>query len=433
MKEVKTSPCEIKITNKSAEVFKLYFKNILDLSDEEFQNLIEKLSDKNEFTDKVGQGVFYKNSTDKTPLTFKDMGLVDEITKYRETQQSSDDSLLSSYALFSSEGEIVGYASFYFYIPDEPKKSEYILDTSKPQHFLEPDYILFNEFRHKNISLSIITCLMVDVFKQIIDRGKLGEYRGLYATVHPQNSASRKIIENFGFDFKKISEDKKSKSMHIDFSKDPLESITKSGQLIATEAKNILEKLIKNLGDFFKNFTENKQTKISKDQETQTPSNDLIYDEIFSKNSLPEIQNAIEESQMLIEIQDNFKEKNRDLTKDTENFRLRLVATKEDNLLKLFGEMILILEKNTDYSTGINFLRNQLKKLPELDIKNNSAQLIKSNTKNEKLCQTHLTIPLKPDEEKASDGEPENLSKNPKNKKFEKLCQSDLAISQGSN
>jgi hypothetical protein len=76
---------DIIITRKDGEVLNLYFKNILDLNEDEFKELTSKLSDIKQFKNENGKGVFYKKSTDTNPSTFQDMSLIEKITKYKET------------------------------------------------------------------------------------------------------------------------------------------------------------------------------------------------------------------------------------------------------------------------------------------------------------------------------------------------------------
>lgn len=238
------------ITNKHGEVFNLYFKNILDLDDKEFKNLTAKLSDINQFRNENGDGVFYKQSTDADPMTFEKMlykkstyadpvafqkkSLIEIITKYRETrnpQDSEDESLLSTFALFSKDSQqAVAYASFFFYPDDKP--------PYKPYNLLEPDLIFFKEIRGKAISRPIIACLMADIFQKIIADGRLNEYGGLYLTVHPENLPSRKIIESHSFKYKQIDEESSKQSG----STEAIESIENLGKrMIATNKDRPLE------------------------------------------------------------------------------------------------------------------------------------------------------------------------------------------------
>jgi len=150
---------EITIISRDHEEFKLTFKKIFSLNleerltDEEFNNLLSKLSDEEEFLDSKGQGVFYKNSTDKNPLTFEDMDLINDIMNFRQSGESSDDSQLPPYVIFSNyknDCKIVGYVSFYFY-----------------DGKLEPDVIIFKDFRNKKIVLPMFACLITDSFYEI--------------------------------------------------------------------------------------------------------------------------------------------------------------------------------------------------------------------------------------------------------------------------
>ena len=93
------------IKNKDSGVIELYFKNILDLDGEEFENLTDKLIAEDQFKDKDGDGVFYKQSTDTDPLTFEKMfyekstnthpvafekkSLIEIITKYRKEPENT--------------------------------------------------------------------------------------------------------------------------------------------------------------------------------------------------------------------------------------------------------------------------------------------------------------------------------------------------------
>jgi RimJ/RimL family protein N-acetyltransferase len=220
---------DIIIANKDGNVFNLYFKNILDLDDKEFEKLTAKLSHIDQF-----KGVFYKQSTDTNPLTFKDMGLIETITKYRETRKpeySEHESLLSTFVLFSKDSQqAVAYASFFFY-PEENS-------IDKPNHFLEPDLIFFTEIRGQGISRPITACLMADIFQKIIADERLNEYGGLYLTVHPRNLPSKKVFESLGFKYKQIDEELSKQSG----STEAIESIENLGErMIATNKDRPLE------------------------------------------------------------------------------------------------------------------------------------------------------------------------------------------------
>jgi RimJ/RimL family protein N-acetyltransferase len=221
-----TEAKKIKITNQKGENFSLFFKKISNLSDEELQNLIEKLSDENEFKNSNEEGVFYKNSTAKNPLTFKDMGLLEDIKNYQKTGKSSDESLLSSYALFSNDYKIIGYMVFYFY-----------------DGIIEPDGIIFKDLRGRRATFAIVACLLSEAFQEIKNRGKLHEYKKLYATVHPQNLASIRILEKLGFNFEEFSKDNNGNN----FIKSPL--IKDQNKLLLVEVQHNLNEANKSPKD----------------------------------------------------------------------------------------------------------------------------------------------------------------------------------------
>ena len=339
------------IKNKDSGVIELYFKNILDLDDKEFKNLTDKLSDINQFKNENGDGVFYKQSTDTDPLTFEKMfyekstnthpvafekkSLIEIITKYRKTRDPEDsehESLLSTFALFSKDGlEALAYASFFFY-PEGP--------NDKPNHFLEPDLIFFNEIRGQGISRPIIACLMTDIFQKIIADERLNEYGGILLTVHPENSSSRGILKNIGFDYKKITDE--SPSEH---------RVTEAIELDPLSA-----------------------TVIKLSQETQTDS-DSAFQYLLDSDII--------ENSFLIKI--------------GEDLGIRLTATNKDRPLKLFEKIKTILENYTDYQGGINFLTEQIGKLArESNIADFTPQAIKNI--NEKSSQTCFTQEPSPDE-----------------------------------
>jgi RimJ/RimL family protein N-acetyltransferase len=327
---------DIIITCKDGEVLNLYFKNILDLNEDEFKELTSKLSDIKQFKNENGKGVFYKKSTDTNPSSFQDMSLIEKITKYKETcdpKYSEDESLLSIFALFSKDDkQALAYASFFFY-PESPH--------DKPDHFLEPDLIFFKEIRGKGISHPIIACLMADIFQKIIADERLDVYGALYSTVHPDNLPSRKILESLGFKYRQIDE----------------ELSKQSGSTESIELSPLMT------------------TGTKKSQETQT----TIDSESFQYLLNSEI------------IENSF------LVKISEDLDIRLMATNKDRPLELFKKIKTILENYRNYQEGIDFLTEQIEKLArESNIADFPSQAIKN--KNEKSSQTCFTQDPSPDE-----------------------------------
>jgi RimJ/RimL family protein N-acetyltransferase len=292
--KIKTKNSEITITNQDGEIFELTVKKIFNLSDAELQNLIAKLSDEEEFKNSEGRGIFYKNSTATNPLTFKDSGLLEDIKNYKNQCGSNDDDLLLSYVLFSNyknDCKIVGYASFYFYDGN-----------------VEPDVIIFKDFREKKIGLAIATYLIIETLHEICERGRLNEYKRLYATVHPENLASIKLLQKLDFTFKEFIEDE-TQQFAINY-----EDFVALNLLYKTSSNQIYEEARGCESIKYKIFF--KPTK-----------------SIINSNKL-----------LLVEIQDNLKKPNRNM-KDKEKYRLRLIATNENNLPELLKKLTAILEQ----------------------------------------------------------------------------------------
>jgi L-amino acid N-acyltransferase YncA len=298
--KIKTKNAEITITNQNGEIFELTVKKIFNLSDGELQNLIAKLSDEEEFKNSEGRGIFYKNSTATNPLTFKDSGLLEDITNYKNQGGSSDDDLLLSYVLFSSyknDCKIVGYASFYFYDGN-----------------VEPDIIIFKDFRERKIGLAIASYLIIEILHEICERGRLNEYKRLYATVHPENLASITLLQKLNFTFKEFIEDKTQKFV-INY-----EDFVTQNLLYKPFSNHICEENQGHESIKYKIFFKPKKS-------------------IINSNKL-----------LLVEVQDNLKKPNRNM-KDNEKYRLRLIATNENNLPELLKKLNAILEQ---YNSIIN-------------------------------------------------------------------------------
>jgi RimJ/RimL family protein N-acetyltransferase len=348
---------EITIISRDHEEFKLTFKKIFSLNleerltDEEFNNLLSKLSDEEEFLDSKGQGVFYKNSTDKNPLTFEDMDLINDIMNFRQSGESSDDSQLPPYVIFSNyknDCKIVGYVSFYFY-----------------DGKLEPDVIIFKDFRNKKIALPIFACLITDAFYEIDKKNQLDNYKELYATVHPQNLPSRTILKKTGFILTKATKDENIKITFSDedrITNFPKNSYPKESQMNYSFEKGLSEffkiKLIDNFFSFFKSFL-GFEKKISKETRACTKEN---HEEVRKKILQKKIESEIKSQQkkieseflLLVEVPKNLK--NTDSVDG--NYKLRFEATNKTDLLTLFKDLADTLEKETDYIEGIKFLRD---------------------------------------------------------------------------